>query len=71
MTSKLAAPSALEAIAACRLLPVAALDTAVGGGDSFASGLIFGTTPGDTSMATHAEIERLAANAHGPARIER
>lgn len=65
----------------------------VGGGDSFASGLIFGlldgrsipdalelaiahgalamTTPGDTSMATQAEIERLAANAHGPVRIER
>ena len=55
----------------------------VGGGDSFASGLIFGllegwpadqalaygvahgalamTTPGDTSMATRAEVERLVA----------
>ena len=55
----------------------------VGGGDSFASGLIYGllegldldealaygvahgalamTTPGDTSMATHAEVERLVA----------
>jgi 2-dehydro-3-deoxygluconokinase len=55
----------------------------VGGGDSFASGLIFGllgdldvdaclaygvahgalamTTPGDTSMATLAEVERLVA----------
>ncbi len=58
----------------------------VGGGDSFASGLIYGlqtgfdvstalaygvahgalamTTPGDTSMATLAEVERLAAGGH-------
>jgi 2-dehydro-3-deoxygluconokinase len=65
----------------------------VGGGDSFASGLIFGllegrdaaealnlgiahgalamTTPGDTSMATRAEVERLALNAGAPARIDR
>jgi 2-dehydro-3-deoxygluconokinase len=63
----------------------------VGGGDSFASGLIYGllaghgveqslgyavahgalamTTPGDTSMATLAEVERLAAGAG--ARIQR
>jgi 2-dehydro-3-deoxygluconokinase len=63
----------------------------VGGGDSFASGLIFGfltglevqealayavahgalamTTPGDTSMATLAEVRRLATG--GNARIER
>ncbi|MEW6071738.1 MAG: sugar kinase [Planctomycetota bacterium] len=63
----------------------------VGGGDSFASGLIYGfltgrdpawcvecgaahgalamTTPGDTSMATLAEVERLMAG--GTARVER
>ena len=63
----------------------------VGGGDSFASGLIYGllsghdastsleyavahgalamTTPGDTSMATLAEIERVRAG--GAARVER
>jgi len=63
----------------------------VGGGDSFASGLIYGllergdlataveygaahgalamTTPGDTSMATLAEVERLAAG--GGARVRR
>ncbi len=63
----------------------------VGGGDSFASGLIYGllegealevavdygaahgalamTTPGDTSMATRAEVERLAAG--GGARVQR
>ncbi len=63
----------------------------VGGGDSFASGLIYGllakrdlqdslslavahgalamTTPGDTSMATLAEVERLASG--GGARIQR
>jgi 2-dehydro-3-deoxygluconokinase len=63
----------------------------VGGGDSFASGLIYGilsdlpldealayavahgalamTTPGDTSMATLAEVARLAAG--GSARVQR
>jgi 2-dehydro-3-deoxygluconokinase len=63
----------------------------VGGGDSFASGLIYGflafqdagkavrfgcahgalamTTPGDTSMATKAEVEKLAAG--GSARVVR
>jgi 2-dehydro-3-deoxygluconokinase len=63
----------------------------VGGGDSFASDLVFGlldgreleealalavahgalamTTPGDTSMATRPEVERLAAG--GAARIRR
>lgn len=63
----------------------------VGGGDSFASGLIYGllrgydaqraveygaahgalamTTPGDTSMATLAEVEKLVAG--GSARVER
>src|SRR5579875_183452 len=63
----------------------------VGGGDGFASGLIYGvlaglgleealrcgvahgalamTTPGDTSMATLAEVRRLAAG--GPARVVR
>lgn len=63
----------------------------VGGGDSFASGLIYGllekgdlataveygaahgalamTTPGDTSMATLSEVERLAAG--GGARVQR
>jgi 2-dehydro-3-deoxygluconokinase len=63
----------------------------VGGGDSFASGLIFGlldgrtlsdavelgaahgalamATPGDTSMATRAEVESLAAG--GSARVQR
>lgn len=63
----------------------------VGGGDSFASGLIFGflngsgpqqaveygaahgalamTTPGDTSMATRAEVEKLMAG--GGARVVR
>jgi 2-dehydro-3-deoxygluconokinase len=63
----------------------------VGGGDSFASGLIFGfletgdpqqavqygaahgalamTTPGDTSMATLAEVERLMSG--GTARVQR
>ena len=63
----------------------------VGGGDSFASGLIFGllmerrlqecvelglahgalamTTPGDTSMATYAEVEKLAQG--GNARVDR
>ena len=63
----------------------------VGGGDSFASGLIFGliagkpvewavrcgvahgalamTTPGDTSMATRAEVERVMKGSS--ARIER
>ena len=63
----------------------------VGGGDSFASGLIYGlltgeslqdrveygaahgalamTTPGDTSMATLAEVRRLAAG--GGARVVR
>jgi 2-dehydro-3-deoxygluconokinase len=63
----------------------------VGGGDSFASGLIFGlldgrslqealelgaahgalamTTPGDTSMATRDEVERLANG--GSARVQR
>ncbi len=63
----------------------------VGGGDSFASGLVFGllegedlqvavdygaahgalamTTPGDTSMATRAEVIRLAAG--GGARVQR
>jgi 2-dehydro-3-deoxygluconokinase len=63
----------------------------VGGGDSFASGLIFGlldhrslaeavelgaahgalamTTPGDTSMASRAEVEALAAG--GSARVQR
>jgi 2-dehydro-3-deoxygluconokinase len=62
----------------------------VGGGDSFASGLIYGvqagldiakalahgvahgalamTTPGDTSTATLAEVERLAAGGHARAR---
>jgi hypothetical protein len=29
------------------------------------------TTPGDTSTATRADIERLAADARGPARSER
>ena len=65
----------------------------IGGGDSFASGLIYGllegfdvgalrwpygvahgalamTTPGDTSMATRAEVERLVAG-EGGARVER
>ncbi len=63
----------------------------VGGGDSFASGLIFGflagkepamaveygaahgalamTTPGDTSMASQAEVEKLVAG--GSARVDR
>lgn len=63
----------------------------VGGGDSFASGLVFGllegrpleqavelgaahgalamTTPGDTSMATRAEVEALASG--GSARVQR
>ena len=63
----------------------------VGGGDSFASGLIYGllggrdvdtalaygvahgalamTTPGDVSMATLAEVERLMAG--GSARVQR
>jgi 2-dehydro-3-deoxygluconokinase len=63
----------------------------VGGGDSFASGLIFGllngiklktsleyglahgalamTTPGDTSMASLAEVKKLAEG--GSARVER
>ncbi|MCI1787210.1 MAG: PfkB family carbohydrate kinase [Actinomyces sp.] len=63
----------------------------VGGGDSFASGLIYGlmelgdvrmaveygaahgalamTTPGDTSMATRREVERLIAG--GNARVQR
>ena len=63
----------------------------VGGGDSFASGLIYGlmttgdpelavnygaahgalamTTPGDTSMATLADVEKLAAG--GSARVDR
>ena len=63
----------------------------VGGGDSFASGLIYGflagkgaawavecgaahgalamTTPGDTTMATHAEVEHLMAG--GSARVQR
>jgi 2-dehydro-3-deoxygluconokinase len=63
----------------------------VGGGDSFASGLIYGlmakgdpayavecgaahgalamTTPGDTSMATLAEVEKLMKG--GGARVER
>ena len=63
----------------------------VGGGDSFASGLIYGlmelgdlataveygaahgalamTTPGDTTMATLAEVQRLAAG--GNARVQR
>lgn len=63
----------------------------VGGGDSFASGLIYGllsgksledslnlgaahgalamTTPGDTSMATKAEVEKLASG--GTARVQR
>ena len=63
----------------------------MGGGDSFASGLIYGllaskpvewavrcgvahgalamTTPGDTSMATLAEVERVLKG--GPARITR
>jgi 2-dehydro-3-deoxygluconokinase len=63
----------------------------VGGGDSFASGLIYGylafgdpgkaveygaahgalamTTPGDTSMATHSEVEKLVKG--GGARVQR
>jgi 2-dehydro-3-deoxygluconokinase len=63
----------------------------VGGGDSFASGLIYGfltsgdaalaveygaahgalamTTPGDTSMATREEVEKLMKG--GSARVER
>ncbi len=63
----------------------------MGGGDSFASGLIYGlmthadlataveygaahgalamTTPGDTSMASLAEVERLVAG--GNARVQR
>ena len=63
----------------------------VGGGDSFASGLIYGfistgdpqqaveygaahgalamTTPGDTSMATQSEVERLMGG--GGARVQR
>ena len=63
----------------------------VGGGDSFASGLVYGllsgagaqravelgaahgalamTTPGDTSMATLAEVEKLAKG--GGARVQR
>ena len=63
----------------------------VGGGDSFASGLIYGlisgedlqtavnygaahgalamTTPGDTSMATLAEVRKLAGG--GSARVDR
>jgi 2-dehydro-3-deoxygluconokinase len=63
----------------------------VGGGDSFASGLVYGlmtfddaekavnygaahgalamTTPGDTSMATLADVEKLAAG--GSARVDR
>jgi len=63
----------------------------VGGGDSFASGLIYGlltfgeaqkaveygaahgalamTTPGDTSMATLAEVEKLVKG--GGARVQR
>ena len=63
----------------------------VGGGDSFASGLIYGlmttgdpqqavdygaahgalamTTPGDTSMATQAEVEKLMKG--GGARVQR
>ena len=63
----------------------------VGGGDSFASGLVYGlmsgadletavnygaahgalamTTPGDTSMATRAEVKKLAGG--GSARVDR
>jgi 2-dehydro-3-deoxygluconokinase len=59
----------------------------VGGGDSFASGLIYGllegeplqtaveygalamTTPGDTTMATKAEVLKLASG--GGARVDR
>ncbi|MDA2963531.1 MAG: PfkB family carbohydrate kinase, partial [Actinomycetota bacterium] len=63
----------------------------IGGGDSFASGLLYGllsgrnlqdavnlgaahgaiamTTPGDTSMASHLEVEKLAAG--GSARVQR
>jgi 2-dehydro-3-deoxygluconokinase len=63
----------------------------VGGGDSFASGLVYGlmefddaqravdygaahgalamTTPGDTSMATKADVEKLAGG--GSARVDR
>ncbi len=52
----------------------------VGGGDSFASGLIYGlmefddpalamTTPGDTSMATLKEVEKLVGGAG--ARVDR
>lgn len=71
--------------------PGLAIYERVGGGDSFASGLIFGlleyddvqmavelgaahgalamTTPGDTSMASRAEVEALARG--GSARIVR
>jgi 2-dehydro-3-deoxygluconokinase len=41
----------------------------VGGGDSFASGLVYGFLPGDTSMATLAEVEK--AMKGGAARVDR
>jgi len=77
-------------VRATRRAGLAILDR-VGGGDSFASGVVFGllggrtlaeavelgaahgalamTTPGDTSMATQAEVERLAGG--GSARVQR
>lgn len=81
---------ATGAVTATQRSDLAVLDR-VGGGDSFASGLIYGllrdlglpmaieygaahgalamTTPGDTSMATLAEVERLARG--GNARVRR
>jgi 2-dehydro-3-deoxygluconokinase len=72
-------------------LPALEIFDRVGGGDSFASGVIYGllagfgtetalaygvahgalamTTPGDTSMATLAEVERVVAG--GAARVIR
>ena len=76
---------------ASRAFPDLEILDRVGGGDSFASGLIFGflehndaamavnygaahgalamTTPGDTSMATRAEVEKLMGG--GSARVVR
>jgi 2-dehydro-3-deoxygluconokinase len=73
------------------LRPAVEILDRVGGGDSFASGLVYGlltgrslgealeygaahgalamTTPGDTSMATLAEVEALVAG--GTARVQR
>jgi 2-dehydro-3-deoxygluconokinase len=82
---------AAEGFARASLRPELEILDRVGGGDSFASGLIFGlldgrslaeavelgaahgalamTTPGDTSMATRAEVEALAGG--GNARVQR